>query len=194
MTLAFDATSHRYTFGGAELISVTQAIRDAGLMGDMSHFTDEARGRGTYVHQACEWLDQGDLDTDALDPALRPYVDAYDWFRHDYEPVWTCIEARRCDMVLRYAGTVDRAGTLKGRKFPVVLDIKSGTLAPWHRVQLAAYRHLLGQELGALVERAALYLSADGKYRLEHFALVDGPDWAVFQSALTLAQWKRGNL
>lgn len=192
-TLTMDA-AHVYRFAGAELISVTQAIRDAGLMGDTSFFTDESRDRGTYVHQACEWLDRGDLDTDALDPALRPYVAAYEWFRHDYEPEWAVIEGQRADMALHYAGTVDRVGVLKGRKYQVVLDIKSGVPAPWHRIQLSAYRRLFAPVYGPLLERASLYLSSNGSYRIEHFPLVDGPDWAMFSAALAVTQWKRGNL
>lgn len=192
MTVAFDAVTHRYSSGETTLVSVTQAIREAGLMGDTSHFTDEARDRGTAVHQMVEFFDQGDLAEDTLDPALAPYLDAYKWFLHDHQPTWTHIEARRADLTLRYAGTVDRAGTLKTTPHAVVLDVKSGSPAPWHRLQLSAYRRLVLAEVTTpIVIRYALYLSADGTYKLDVLPVNDQEDWQTFTAALTLANWKR---
>lgn len=196
MTLVFDPVTHCYSdYLGVRLVSVTQAIKEAGLMGDTSFWTDEARNRGTAVHQMVEFFDQGDLDEEGLDPALVPYLDAYKWFQHDHQPTWSHIEQRRCDVVLRYAGTVDRAGTLATTKHAVVVDVKSGTPAPWHGVQLSAYRRLLAAELPPpIVIRYALYLSADGTYRLDALPLNDQQDWAVFQAALVVATWKRSYL
>lgn len=195
MTVAFDAATHRYSFAGAPLVSVTQAIRGAGLMGDTSFWTDEARDRGTAVHTMVEFFDQGDLDETALDPALVPYLDAYKWFVHDHEPTWSHIEARRANLTLRYAGTVDRAGRLVTTPHAVVLDVKSGQAAPWHRVQLAAYKRLVAEELETpIVIRYALYLAADGTYRLDALPLNDHQDWAVFQAAVAVANWKRSVL
>jgi len=192
VTVAFDAVTHRYSSGDVALVSVTQAIREAGLMGDTSYFTDEARDRGTAVHQMVEFYDQGDLDEDGLDPALRPYLDAYHWFLHDHQPTWSHIEARRADLTLRYAGTVDRAGTLATTKHAVVLDVKSGTPALWHRLQLSAYRRLVLAELPTpIVIRHALYLAADGTYKLDTLPVNDQEDWQTFHAALTLANWKR---
>lgn len=185
--------AHVYRMAGAELTSVTTAIREAGLM-SLEWASAEAMQRGTHVHQACEFFDQGDLDEDALDPALRPYLDAYRWFCHDAQPVWSHIEAQRADLTHRYAGTVDRAGTLLGQKHPVVLDIKSGVAAPWHAIQLAAYRHLLTDDLGPIIGRAVLYLRDDGTYRLEPLALLDQPDFNIFLAALAVTNWKRSHL
>lgn len=187
--------SHVYRVGGQSLVSVTQAIKIAGLMGDTSLYTDQARDRGTAVHSMVEYFDQGDLELDTLDPALMGYLDAYRLFLADYEPEWQLIEAQRADTTLRYAGTVDRAGMLKGIKHPVVLDVKSGSPEAWHPIQLSAYKHLVAMELAAaLIVRFALYLSADGRYRLEPFPLADGPDWQIFCAALALAQWKERHL
>jgi hypothetical protein len=192
VTLAFDATTHAYSDAGGALVSVTQAIRDGGLMGETPFWTVEARDRGTFVHAMTELADQEDLDEDALDVALRPYLDAYRWFQHDHQPEWSHVEAQRADGVLRYAGTVDRAGRLVTCKHAVVLDIKSGTPAPWHRIQLSAYKRLVAAELsGPIVIRYGLYLSADGTYRLDTFPLDDREDWQTFQAALALAQWIR---
>jgi hypothetical protein len=183
---------HIYRLDGAELMSVTAAIREAGLS-SAEWSNPDAMLRGSHVHQACEFFDQGDLDDDTLDPALRPYLDAYRWFVHDAQPTWSHIEAQRASLTHRYAGTVDRAGTLINQKHPVVLDIKSGGPEPWHAIQLAAYRRLLADELGPLIQRLALYLRADGTYRLETLPLADQKDFDVFLAALTVAGWKRSH-
>ena len=184
--------AHVYRVGGSEFVSVTQAIRETGLMGDTSFYTEQARDRGTAVHAMVEYYDQGDLDEATLDPALAGYLDAYRRFLVDYEPAWQLIEAQRADTTLRYAGTVDRAGRLKGVKHPVVLDVKSGSPEAWHAIQLSAYKHLEAAELGAaLIARYALYLSPDGSYRLVPLPLADGPDWQMFCASLAIAQWKR---
>lgn len=184
--------AHVYRMAGAELTSVTTAIREAGLM-SLEWCSPDAMLRGSHVHQACEFYDLGDLDEDTLDPALRPYLDAYTWFLHDAQPTWSHIEAQRASLTHRYAGTVDRAGTLKGQKHPVVLDIKSGVEAPWHAVQLAAYRRLLMDDLGPLISRAVLYLRADGTYRLDTLPLIDKPDFDLFLAALAVTNWKRSH-
>jgi hypothetical protein len=192
VTLTFDAVAHRYSADGVPLVSVTQAIREAGLMGDTSFWTAEARDRGTFVHAMTQMADEGDLDEETLDPSLEPYLVAYRAFLADHRPTWSHIETPRADLALRYAGTVDRAGRLKGIKHPVVLDVKSGAPADWVRFQLSAYKHLVAAELGAaLIARYALYLSPDGSYRLVPLPLADGPDWQMFCASLAIAQWKR---
>jgi len=194
VTVAFDAATHTYTAGGIALPSVTQIIAGAGLMGDTSFWTDEARDRGTHVHTMVALADIGDLDEDTLDPALRPFLDAYRWFQHDHSPKWSLIEAPRYSLTLRYAGTVDRAGFLQDGKHPTVLDVKSGQPAAHHGIQVSAYRRLLSEELGPIVNRAVLHLGADGTYRLTKLPLDDREDWAVFAAALTIESWKRARI
>ena len=185
-------SDHVYRAGDVELPSVTQVIRAAGLMGDTSHYTDEARDRGTAIHLALEYFDQGNLDEDALDPMLRPYLDAYRCFCRDYQPTWTLVEAMRYDSTLRYAGTIDRAGRLKGEKYPYVVDIKSGGPASWHGIQTAAYKLLVRADLDSpIVARAGLYVKPDGRYTLVRHPLVDTEEWGVFLGALQTHHWKR---
>jgi RecB family exonuclease len=66
-------------------------------------------------------------------------------------------------------GTADRVMEA-GNHWRYIIDIKTGSPAPWHRWQIALYRllyslqHKYGTPLGA-----ALYLSSDGTYRyVEH--------------------------
>ena len=182
--LTFDAVAHRYWMGDRELLSVTGALTDAGVI-DAEWFTDDAAQRGTYIHKACALMDDGQLG--AVDPTYAPYVAAYETFLRDVKPEWAYIEHRVCDPVRGYAGTLDRLGFLQGQW--AIVDLKSGGPAPWHRVQLAAYARLMPHATGIKPARFGLYLRKDGTYRLEPFT--DRTDEATFFAALTIAAFRR---
>jgi hypothetical protein len=184
--LVFEPAEHRYFLRGQELISVTQTLKIAGLVEDR-FYTEEARQRGVYVHQACQLLDEGDLDWQGLDPVLRPYVEAYQDFLRVARPLWVFIEHRVYDEVRGYAGTLDRAGLVFGRTEPLIIDIKTGSLPPFVGPQTAAYRRCLPES--HTWRRAALHLRSDGSFSL--VPLDDRHDESVFLAALTVAQWKR---
>lgn len=175
--------AHRYWLGDRELVSVTTALKDAGLI-DTAFFSDGAAARGTYVHQACDLVDQDDLGS--LDPACDGYVAAYTRFLADAKPTWAHTEHPVCDPTLGYAGTLDRAGTLNG--VWSVLDIKTGSPAAWHGAQLAAYARLV-PKMGVQPRRYDLYLAPDGTYHLERQAA--RTDEALFFAALQIAQFRR---
>ena len=58
--IQFDEAAHVYTVAGVERPSVTQILKDAGLI-DTTWYTDEARQRGRAVHLAAQFLDEDDL-------------------------------------------------------------------------------------------------------------------------------------
>lgn len=186
--LQFDEAAHRYTLDGRELVSVTQALTEAGFI-DARWFTDEAALRGTYVHAAVALHVEGDLAEDSLDPVIRPYFTAYLAFRRESGFVVDACEERICDPVLGYAGTLDLRGQLPSQRPPRVdiLDIKTGAVPSWVGYQTAAYARLVP---GVLKRRWALQLRADGTYRLD--PLTNTTDERVFLAALTVAQAKRG--
>src|SRR2546428_259100 len=74
----FDPESHRYTVNGAEIPSVTQVLKEAGLTKEYSSM--EAAERGTVVHLACECADLGINVTDLI---VDPYVTAWRRFRSE---------------------------------------------------------------------------------------------------------------
>lgn len=190
---------------GRRLLSTTEICGLAGLV-DRTYFTPLAAQKGTYVHLAAEYDDRDDveLDEDDLDEALLPYLEAYRSFKRDCRPEWSMIEARLYDPQLGFAGTVDRVGWLcprgKTKKQRVVLDLKSGSPAPFHAMQTAGYQHLVTRELvlsgvaeqqptsKPLVERYGLYLRKNGRYKLTQFT--ETTDIAVFMAARTVSIWR----
>lgn len=185
--LIFDQALHAYTRNGRPLAAVTQVLRSSGLV-DPGKYAAGSADRGRAVHLACQYLDEGDLDEASVPEALKGYLAAYRKFLRDSGWKWTGIEVRAAHKTLDYAGTIDRIGD------GLVLDIKTGVKENWVAIQLAAYAAMLDSPMS--LRRFALYISRDGNYSSVEFQRHDFPqDWAVFQSALNIHNWrmKHGN-
>lgn len=181
--LAFDEPSHTYTFGGQPVPSVTQLLSPlSNLQMVDPDVLRAAADFGTAVHKCCELDDLGDLDEEALDPALGPYLSAWRRFSKDHAVKWALIEGRVHNQAMGYAGTVDRYGTVKGDD--AVVDLKSSAvLYPTVGPQLAAYTKAIpGTTL--LTKRVGVLLKPDGNYQAK--AYTSPMDWAVFASLVTL--------
>jgi hypothetical protein len=197
-TLTFNDEDHSYWWGKRRLLSVTQILKMAGLI-KTGFFSDEAALRGTYVHLAAQLLDDGKLDESTIDPAIAPYLDAYRQFLTLCKPKWTYIETRLADPDVGFAGAVDRVGTLlvgKKRKTCVV-DLKSGSTAPFHAIQTAGYSALVVRDRlkhGAAIShavkigRVAVYLTKKGTFTMKEYT--DERDKVIFQAALNLVLFR----
>lgn len=190
--LTFDQEKHEYRFDGKLVPGVTSLISS---LSDFSFVSDEdmeaACYRGTACHLACELFDLGTLNEAALDPAWRPYLDAWVKFKEERSFAVVLNEHRVFHPVLKYAGTLDRFGMLEGK--PFVLDIKtSASLSPVIGIQLAAYLEALvaGPEWNGQKKmgRVAVQLKSDGNYVVKEYA--DSTDWSAFVGLVNLARWK----
>ncbi|HBY58523.1 MAG TPA: hypothetical protein DEH78_01795 [Solibacterales bacterium] len=183
----FDPASHTYRgTGGRVLRSVTQILKGARLVEDYGKIDPFYAERGTAVHAACEYSDKGTLDRSTLDPQIIGYLKAWESFRSEASVEVREVEHRFYRDDLGFAGTIDRvivAGTRPG-----ILDIKTGSPAPWHPIQTAAYAHGLKLDR-EIVVRYALYLSADGKWKIRKHD--DAADFSIWLSALELSNWRR---
>lgn len=185
--LAFDPDRHVYTVDGREVPGVTSILRSVGLI-DTEWVSDEGLIRGTYVHQAIQFDNEGDLDESTLAPEIRLKVEAYRKWKNEMR-----VEVLGCELHvfhphLYYCGTMDLHARVQGA--PYIIDLKSGTPQRWHRLQTAAYALAHQAQKGPKAERlprAALYLQ-DGDYRwTPHPHPFDYDGW---KAALTLRNWK----
>lgn len=176
-------STHQYFMDGKEVPSVTAILKAAGLY-DEDYFTEESRARGSYVHKACLYHLQDDLVED-MPAEYRGYVEAFKLFMAESEckPILEQCEVPLFSHIFRYGGTPDMPCMFKGRKS--LVDIKTGAEAPTTGVQLAGYVQLMD----TLSDRYALYLKADGKYKLKPY--VDRKDIQIFNAALTLYHWRK---
>lgn len=166
MTVRFDADRHLYFNDAGELVpNVTRMIAALGLV-DTSHFTKEARDRGTHVHYAVHLYLRGVLDEETIHPPWRGHVDAAIKFVQDSGADRSKIETevRVHDQVLGVCGTADAFLPLFGSDS--VADWKSGVVGRTTGIQTALYdiaRPLLS---GRRRRRFGVQLRADGKYRM----------------------------
>lgn len=180
--LQFDPASHAYSVDGQLVPSVTQALS---ILSDFSSVDPDLLKRaahfGTHVHQACDLWNRGVLDLAALDPELRPYLDAWRNWLDVSGAVVISSEQRVFHSMHRYAGTLDAVVEIGGRQ--AVVDIKTGQLPKTVGPQLAAYAEALNHTAGKRVikRRLAIQLTADG---FKSHELKGNADWPVFLSAL----------
>lgn len=200
--LTFDEETHTYRLDGRVIPSVTQILKSAGVIDD-SFYNEEGRVRGTAVHLATQYLDEGDLEWESLDPEIIPYVKAYQKFKEESGFIPELIEKKvfkRADSsrasVIDYAGTLDRAGKFSPDFMPqsrqdffssdyCLIDLKTGAAPQWAGAQLAGYAITL---LPQMVRRFVLLLKKNGKYKLQEFKNPD--DYSVFYGACHVVQGK----
>ena len=172
----FDESTHTYTLDGKVLPSVTEIVGmiDFGSLRKLNPAVlEHAALRGTLVHEYCEAIDNGYApDELEVETELSGYVKAYLDFLRDYGPKWELVEQPMHEAD-RYAGTVDRYGTIDGK--PCVVDIKTTESADKHTrlkwaVQLAGYDRMIFSSMDAkqVSEWLILQLKKDGTYMLRN--------------------------
>lgn len=186
--LRFDAETHIYTWRGKRVPSVTQVLKDTGLIDDQ-WYTERSRQIGQAVHLATEYDDLRKLREETVSVLIRPYLEAWRKFRAEtgFTPLPDGIEQRVYNQFAQYAGTLDRIGTVGGTE--VLLDIKTGAPQSWHALQLAAYAMALPEP--RRYRRARVQLKSDGTYRYTEFAPENfSVDYNIFQSARVVWQYQ----
>lgn len=194
--LAFDQATHSYSWDGKPVPGVTSVLAPLSSLHMVDpDLLDAASAFGTAVHLACELDDLRQLNEADLDPALVPYLKGWRLFSKDWQVRWDGIEEQVYHPKLRYAGTLDRRGTVTqpGLRFPLALpaivDIKSSTqLYPSVGPQLAAYASAVNDTpTPHHFQRLAVQLKADGTYIAKTYT--DPTDFALFASLLTIRNW-----
>jgi hypothetical protein len=184
-SLAFDPVRHHYFLGGVWLPNVTAVLAHAGLL-DYGFLSPEHReaclARGAAVHRLTQLNDQQRLTESSVPLDLRGYLEAWQAFKQDFgfTPQW--IERRVANAQYRFAGTIDRAGTVRHRTH-LLVDIKTGEAPAATRLQTAAYISCLPHP--RLWLRRAVELGQDGTYRvIPYETSAYQRDFNVFLTAL----------
>lgn len=162
--LEYSDAEHRYFTNGKEMPSVTQILDAAGLISPFCR-DEEARYRGSKVHEFCAVDDVTRLDFRKVPVDLRGYLRAWRRYRLDTGFTPHLIEHRVDCSNYGYAGRFDRFGVIPGKALPVLLDIKTsktGAIAGYVRLQLAAYS--LAFSANKVFYRTAVSLMPNGRY------------------------------
>lgn len=167
--IRYDHAQHRYTAAddGRVILSVTQVLQRAGII-DTTFMTEAGRDRGTAVHEATEDMDTWGTDWYDTSELVRQYAKAYQKWIDSSRALILDIEQKVYGQVkavgktYEYCGRYDRLVRLA--RYPwLVLDLKSGAPAWWHKIQGVAYS--LAEGSGAWP--ACLYLRKNGTYSLD---------------------------
>lgn len=203
--LEFDAEQHHYYFDGVRIPSVTQLLAPVSFDYDSvpSGILQHAAERGTAVHLATEFYDDGDLDEDSIDPEILPYVEAWRLFRRESGFVVFRSEVRVHSARHGFAGTFDCLGVLN-KQLAIVEKKTTAQLHPSTAIQVSAYMRAFneGKPREEQAKRCySVHLRRDGTYRLDEWD--SDTHWGAFlalrypehpQSAATIAAWKRAFL
>lgn len=200
----YDTVARKHRLDNRRAPSVTQAIdarypnRFAGIEPAV---LERAAQLGTAVHTAAEYDNAGVLVEASVPVPARIRLDAWRWFRQTRRVEPLLCEAVVCsrDVHLRpgrrrpYVGRLDFLCAVD-RRLVVLLDLKTGDPA-FARLQTLAYLDALYQQYPALiavdVQRWAVQLTADGRYRVHVFRddAIDASDYrAALDAAYTAAQ------
>lgn len=173
--LIFYDAGHKYTVGGEEVPSVselTRFITREVYESAPQLAMDRAGSRGTKIHKASEAIDK--YGSAEIEDDIAPYLRAYVRFLKDFSPEWERIEWPVNNGML-YAGTLDRYGTLSGKR--AILDIKTAaSIGTPTKVLYTAAQNLYRMAIEPEYAVEALYilqLKKDGKYRLIELEIQD---------------------
>ncbi len=162
-TLTFDEASHSYTVGGVKYPSVTQVI-DRVLNPYVEYGDGSAAVRGSIVHSATQFHDEGDLNEEAVDPDYIGYLESWKALLKVMDFGAMLCEVQCHSERHRFAGTCDRVCTVNG-EVVYILDLKSGVEKWTDSRQTAGYELMLreSRRFSRKFRRAAVYLNCDGK-------------------------------
>lgn len=191
--IILQAEPRLYLFKGKPYKSVTGIIGEAGFGPDFSMVNEKvmatACDRGSKVHLACSYLDDGDLNLGSVHSSIRGYVDADIKFRRECPIKVIASEKRMVNTRLGLAGTPDVICFMRGHR--VIIDRKtSQSVHPSMGLQTAGYKILWEvQHPNQLIHgRYGLKLLSTGQYRL--IPHEDTLDMAVFMDALNYVKAK----
>ena len=173
----FNADFHEYTINGRVIPSVTQILKNTGYIDDR-FFTEEARDRGTAVHELCRRYADGERQDKMNRPLFKlEYVNAFSNWMHEKHVYVIKSESTVYGNINghEYAGMFDILADINGKI--VLVDIKTGTKLKWHPLQLAAYA-MAKFETGNTVnpdKLVDLYVSKNGAYKESYVNPVELP-------------------
>lgn len=172
-------SDHRYFVDGVRKPGVTEILDFNGLIPQFSK-NDFAAEKGSAIHLAAKLLFQGCLDWSTVDERIVQYVRSLELFISTTGFKALSVEQAGYQRVFDYCGTWDVTGMFSNDSNDIVIDLKSGSPAKWHGVQLASY-----QQLCSAKRRASLYLQVDGSIAkfVEH---KDPNHWKVFVACLEI--------
>lgn len=197
---------HQYFQSGRRLIGFHEALESVGLI-DTSFYTDEARERGTLVHEMAELFFLNDLDEKSIDPALQPYFDALLAFSetHGSNQIFA-VEPLLAHPLYRYGVRPDLISKIwlgtnvtecADGYVNAAVEIKTGAPQFWHILQGSAqvFAWNSQKDRSVVLDGFVLcYLNGNGEFSVSDFVRVSSKRYndslRAFLNALATTQLK----
>lgn len=185
--LRFIADTHSYLHDGKPISGLTSVMKAEGYINN-AFYTEAGRDRGTDVHLACRYYDEGALDWSSVSDEYFAYVEAWAQYREDFKFKPTMIEQPVHSHIYQFATTPDRFGSDKDFK-DIMIEIKTGSPVGWWGLQLAAQVIAVhepltwagnSRELVPRSVRRAVQLMPTGVYKV--FDYTDRKDYEVVKA------------
>ena len=182
-TILFEPDGHIYTTPGGQVVpSVSEILGHFGIS-DFSRVNgrvlEAAQNFGSVVHQTCELYDKDDLAE--CDPQVQPYLDQ--WIKARGVVSYDHIEEPLYSKTWGFAGTPDRIAN------DWILDLKTGSEYPAHRIQTAFYQILVEENYKIKIKhRVCTYLGQDKYTEVEH---KDKSDINIAKSLISIYNFKK---
>ena len=166
----FDESTHKYCdlITGEVFPHITGMLNVTGWIDDR-WFSEESCDRGKAVHKLTADYDLGALtNVETCVSRYKGWLLGHVAAMRAIRPVWLGVEEPIAHPKHRFGGRPDRVGTIYA--LAGVLEVKSGPPARGHQIQTALQAILVSGRLrlpDAAVARFALYLTKNGKWKLE---------------------------
>jgi hypothetical protein len=180
--------NHRYWLGEKNIPGVSEIINSVFPFTGSGLAVERASNFGSAVHKAIELDIKGVLDWSTVDDAIKPYLEQFWKFRTENNILRTQCQTETILSSKKYgfAGTIDIIEK-------DVIDIKSGQKSPRHRIQIAAYRHLVNSNAPAKYKRQrGLLVYLNGKDEIPEVVEEKKSDFGVFLSCLNIHNFRKG--
>lgn len=194
--LTFREEDHTYAVEGKAIPCTSDILQGCGLSdysGINPAILENARVRGSEVHDYTRRFDLDLLDEAEVNEEYAPYLEAWKKFVSDYKCEWLVIEEPIYSKKYWFATTPDRIGFVSGgllqfKRLLTDVEIKcTAQLMKSFGPQTAAHAiaHDEGKKVADKIKRRiVVQLKGDGTYRVEVYD--KKKDETVFKAALTI--------
>ncbi len=182
----FLSDPHEYHLKGQRLWSPSGVFLEVRYVDDR-YYTPESCYRGQYVHRVTHLVDDGDIRWNDIAKQYLGFVEAYCEFKEVYKfkPRFREIPVYNPDYL--YGVTPDAEGIILDGDDAIV-EIKTGTMPWWVRIQLAAQSMGLApwDTTETYRRRFCVELKANGKFRVKEFEDHDGDNHTFLSNLHTV--------
>jgi len=170
VNIVYTEEPHGYIVDGKPMDALSDMMKAMGICGYDNvpeHIMEKAARLGHAVHKATHLIDIDELGS--YDPAIQPYLDAYDKFKAVYSPTFLDYEVSVASKALELATTLDRVAIINGVVSDVEIKTTSALMKKSIRIQTAGHKFIYNVDKkpkDKIKRKYILWLRNTGKHEL----------------------------